>query len=53
MTNSEIQKELKGIQNRLDDLIEELGANGATNKDVEDLIEALTKIRRTRMTIED
>lgn len=53
MKNTEIKKELKGLQNQLNDLIEELARNGATRDDVEDLIEAMTKIRRARMNLED
>ena len=53
MTNKEINKELKSLQNRLDELIDEMANNGAARDDVEDLIEALTKIRRARAKIED
>ena len=53
MTNAEIKKELKDLQNRLDDLIEAAGENGATREQVEPLIEALVKIRRGRIKIKD
>lgn len=48
MTNAEIKKELKNLENGLDDLLEAAEENGATREDLEDLIEALTKLRNGR-----
>jgi len=53
MKNEEIKKELKSLQNRLDELIEGIITNGGNDEEARILVEAATKIRGARIRIKD
>lgn len=49
MTTEKIYEELKALQGKLDEIIDEAASNGATREEVEDLIEAMIKIKRAKL----